>query len=104
MASIRATNIPQWSQGNIVLVGDAAHALPLNQGQGVSQAVQDIFVLARMMEMGIPLKLQEDIRRPRVDKLRAQIKWSDKHVERGPLGTLGPSLVILGCSKSEKRS
>jgi hypothetical protein len=49
--------------------------------------------------MGIPLKLQEDIRRPRVDKLRAQIKWSDKHVERGPLGTLGPSLVIWGVLK-----
>jgi 2-polyprenyl-6-methoxyphenol hydroxylase-like FAD-dependent oxidoreductase len=79
-------DIPRWSKGNVVLVGDAAHALPPNQGQGLSQAVLDIFVLARVVKMGAPLKRYEDIRRPEVAKLRAQMKGSDRHVERGPWG------------------
>jgi 2-polyprenyl-6-methoxyphenol hydroxylase-like FAD-dependent oxidoreductase len=38
--------IPRWSRNNVVLLGDAAHAMTPNLGQGGAQAVEDAFVLA----------------------------------------------------------
>ncbi len=38
--------IPRWSEGNVVLLGDAAHAMTPNLGQGGAQAIEDAFVLA----------------------------------------------------------
>ncbi|KAJ5771098.1 uncharacterized protein N7511_003149 [Penicillium nucicola] len=39
--------LPTWERGGVVLVGDAAHALPPSSGQGSSQALEDVeaFVL-----------------------------------------------------------
>ncbi|GKZ24486.1 hypothetical protein AbraIFM66951_010710 [Aspergillus brasiliensis] len=47
--------LPTWSKEGIVLVGDAAHALPTTSGQGASQALEDAEVLARLVahEVGI---------------------------------------------------
>ena len=41
--------IPQWHKGNIVLVGDAAHATTPNLGQGACQAIEDAYVLAKCL-------------------------------------------------------
>jgi 2-polyprenyl-6-methoxyphenol hydroxylase-like FAD-dependent oxidoreductase len=38
--------IPTWSRNGIILVGDAAHALPSTSGQGSSQALEDVECLA----------------------------------------------------------
>ena len=38
--------IPKWYKGNIVLMGDAAHAATPNLGQGACQAIEDAYVLA----------------------------------------------------------
>ncbi|TWF39816.1 2-polyprenyl-6-methoxyphenol hydroxylase-like FAD-dependent oxidoreductase [Chitinophaga polysaccharea] len=38
--------LKQWYRGNVVLVGDAAHASTPNLGQGASQAIEDAYVLA----------------------------------------------------------
>lgn len=37
-----APEIPTWERNGIVLVGDAAHALPSTSGQGSSQALEDV--------------------------------------------------------------
>lgn len=39
--------LPMWERDGVVLLGDAAHALPPTSGQGVSQALEDVetFVL-----------------------------------------------------------
>jgi 2-polyprenyl-6-methoxyphenol hydroxylase-like FAD-dependent oxidoreductase len=39
--------LPTWERDGVVLVGDAAHALPPSSGQGSSQALEDVeaFVL-----------------------------------------------------------
>lgn len=38
--------IPHWYKGNIVLIGDAAHATTPNLGQGACQAIEDAYFLA----------------------------------------------------------
>jgi len=38
-----------WSSGRVVLLGDAAHAMTPNLGQGGAQAIEDAFVLAEQL-------------------------------------------------------
>jgi 2-polyprenyl-6-methoxyphenol hydroxylase-like FAD-dependent oxidoreductase len=40
------TPLNSWHKGNIVLIGDAAHASTPNLGQGACQAIEDAYVLA----------------------------------------------------------
>lgn len=42
--------LPQWYQGRIVLMGDAAHATTPNMGQGANQAVESAWVLAEALQ------------------------------------------------------
>ena len=41
--------ITRWSRGRVVLVGDAAHAMTPNLGQGGAQAIEDAYVLAEAL-------------------------------------------------------
>lgn len=41
-----------WQQGNICLIGDAAHATTPNMGQGACQAVEDAYVLGELLKQG----------------------------------------------------
>lgn len=57
-----------WSQGRIVLIGDACHAMRPHMGQGAAMAIEDAVVLSRCIEeLGtgdLPglFKLYEDLR------------------------------------------
>ncbi len=42
--------LPRWHHEQIVLVGDAAHAMTPNLGQGAAQALEDVAALARHVE------------------------------------------------------
>ncbi|MBV6429697.1 MAG: Aurachin C monooxygenase/isomerase [Haliscomenobacter sp.] len=42
--------IPRFAFGNLVLIGDAAHATTPNMGQGACQAIEDAVVLAQSLE------------------------------------------------------
>lgn len=42
--------IAGWSRGRVTLLGDAAHPMTPDAGQGVCQAMEDAFVLARELE------------------------------------------------------
>jgi 2-polyprenyl-6-methoxyphenol hydroxylase-like FAD-dependent oxidoreductase len=63
--------LPRWSNGRVVLVGDAAHATTPGVGQGAAQAIEDAVVLAdrlaRRGELGAALAEYEAIRRPRAE-------------------------------------
>lgn len=41
--------LPTWERHSVVLIGDAAHALPSSSGQGASQAVEDAQMLALLL-------------------------------------------------------
>ncbi len=42
--------IPKWHQGRVCLIGDAAHSMTPNMGQGGGQAVEDAYFLMRSFE------------------------------------------------------
>lgn len=43
------TPLKTWSQGRVTLMGDAAHAMQPNLGQGACQAIEDAYVLAKCL-------------------------------------------------------
>ncbi len=57
-----------WSSGCVTLVGDAAHAMLHNQGQGANQAIQDggalALALAETNTIAEALQLYETRRKP----------------------------------------
>jgi salicylate hydroxylase len=46
----------EWFSGKLVLVGDSAHAMPPFLGQGANQAMQDAFVLSKVLQKCTNLK------------------------------------------------
>ena len=118
------------SQGRIVLIGDAAHTMPPDVGQGVSCAAEDAVVYAlllkhyllreqeRLQEPGSPAqkgrpsalaqaaKAFEEIRKPHIDRLLKFAKYSgDAKKGMGPIGQIIRDLGMrLACESSWLRS
>ena len=42
--------ITEWQKDRVILLGDAAHATTPNMGQGACQAIEDAYVLFRLLE------------------------------------------------------
>jgi 2-polyprenyl-6-methoxyphenol hydroxylase-like FAD-dependent oxidoreductase len=67
--------LPAWSSGRVVLVGDAAHAAGPHAGQGASMAIEDAVVLARALasapDYSSAFSRFETVRRGRVAKVVA---------------------------------
>jgi len=64
--------LSRWSRGNVVLVGDAAHAMAPFLGQGANQAIQDASCLASKLsqyDVEEALLRFEQIRRPPTARL-----------------------------------
>jgi salicylate hydroxylase len=67
-----------WGRGRIQLIGDAAHAMLPNAGQGASQSFEDSYTLARWLdaERGDPVKALENFRRIRIPRVHAVQRFS----------------------------
>jgi 2-polyprenyl-6-methoxyphenol hydroxylase-like FAD-dependent oxidoreductase len=83
--------LPRWSDGRVVLIGDAAHATTPGVGQGAAQAIEDAVVLAdrlaRSDELETALAEYEAIRRPRVEAVLKMSRRVDKAAQlASPLG------------------
>lgn len=63
--------IPKWYSENLCLIGDAAHATTPNMGQGACQAIEDAYIIGRLLEQNKDFNsVFEDfqkIRRKKVD-------------------------------------
>jgi 2-polyprenyl-6-methoxyphenol hydroxylase-like FAD-dependent oxidoreductase len=83
--------LPRWSDGRVVLVGDAAHATTPGVGQGAAQAIEDAVVLAdrlvRSDELATALAEYETIRRPRAEAVLKLSRRADRAAQlANPLG------------------
>lgn len=69
-------SLPRWSAGPVTLLGDAAHAMTPNLGQGACQAIEDAAVLADCLRGGadVPTGLRdyEERRRARTAAIARQ--------------------------------
>ncbi len=87
-------DLQQWSRGNALILGDAAHAIDPVSGQGASLAMEDSCLLAELIShrkhepMQETFRLFEQLRRPRVSKLVHNARKSSERLklEFGPLG------------------
>src|SRR5205085_8931010 len=65
--------VDHWSDGRVTLLGDAAHPMTFNMGQGACQTVEDAVVLGKIFreESDVPeaLKLYEKRRIPRTSTI-----------------------------------
>jgi 2-polyprenyl-6-methoxyphenol hydroxylase-like FAD-dependent oxidoreductase len=81
--------IPTWSKGRIVLIGDAAHATSPSSGQGASIAIESAIQLARCLRdaptLHEALSAYEILRRPRVRRIIAAGHKTDSTKTPGPL-------------------
>jgi 2-polyprenyl-6-methoxyphenol hydroxylase-like FAD-dependent oxidoreductase len=52
-----AEPLPAYHHGRVAILGDAAHAMTPNLGQGACQAIEDAIVLASVAAPDVPLDL-----------------------------------------------
>jgi 2-polyprenyl-6-methoxyphenol hydroxylase-like FAD-dependent oxidoreductase len=70
-------SLPAWHKGRVLLIGDAAHAVSPNAGQGASMALEDAMYLAKLLRDGggdyeMVFHQFEDGRKERVEKIVAE--------------------------------
>lgn len=83
-------DLPQWSVGRVVLIGDAAHAVAPHSGQGASMALEDAMCLAKLLrdfngrDVQEVLRAFERERRPRTDRVIEMGRKNGRHKEAMP--------------------
>jgi 2-polyprenyl-6-methoxyphenol hydroxylase-like FAD-dependent oxidoreductase len=84
-------SLPCWSRDRVLLIGDAAHAVSPNAGQGASMALEDAMYLAKLLrdtdgKYDKAFAQFEHDRKPRVEKIVAEgrKRGADKKIV-GPL-------------------
>ena len=83
--------VERWGEGRVSLVGDAAHPMTFNMGQGACQGLEDVAVLWRTIpshgETAAALRAYEDERRERIKTFTTQsARIADVSVLDHPLG------------------
>jgi 2-polyprenyl-6-methoxyphenol hydroxylase-like FAD-dependent oxidoreductase len=91
-------NVPTWSRGRMVLVGDSAHATSPSSGQGVSIAVESAVQLARCLR-DLPTATAafgayERLRRARVERIIAAGARTSNEKAAGPVARVFRDLAM----------
>ncbi len=94
-----------WVRGRVALLGDAAHAMTPNLGQGAAMAIEDAVVLARELvaskDAAEALQAYEANRRPRVDDLQRRSRSIGAVAQwRSPLAVWARNLALRGTPDS----
>ncbi len=67
--------LPRWSDGPIVLLGDACHPMTPYMAQGAATAIEDAAILARCLKQSAGIEgafqLYEAVRKPRTSRIQA---------------------------------
>ncbi|WP_409332419.1 FAD-dependent oxidoreductase [Trujillonella humicola] len=91
-------SVPTWHDGRTVIIGDAAHAVSPSAGQGAALAIEDAVVLAQCLrdhdDAPAALARYEQLRRVRVEKVRAQGRRNGSGKTAGPVGRAVRDLVL----------
>ena len=70
-------SLPTWHRGRVLMIGDAAHAVSPNSGQGASMALEDAMYLAKLLRdsgsnfLAAIAQFERD-RKPRVERIVAE--------------------------------
>ena len=70
---LKMPKLDHWfsNTGHVLIIGDAAHAVPPSSGQGVNQALEDVYSLTLLLKSGKnlleSLSFWQDIRQKRID-------------------------------------
>ena len=76
---LEEVRLPSWVKGRVVLLGDAAHAMTPNIGQGAAMAIEDAYVLAeelaKSQSVETELAAYQSRRMPRVEVIQRQ-SWN----------------------------
>jgi 2-polyprenyl-6-methoxyphenol hydroxylase-like FAD-dependent oxidoreductase len=91
--------LTRWSEGRIVLLGDAAHATTPGIGQGAAQAIEDAVVLADQLAIhntiDDALARYESIRRPRAELVLKLSRRTDRAAQlASPIGGRLRNLIV----------
>ena len=86
---MKMPRLEKWysETGNVLILGDAAHAIPPSSGQGVNQALEDVYTLMICLSKGpdrlSALKAWQELRQTRID---AVFDWATNstNVQRLP--------------------
>jgi 2-polyprenyl-6-methoxyphenol hydroxylase-like FAD-dependent oxidoreductase len=101
--------LARWSEGGVVLIGDAAHATTPGVGQGAAQAIEDAVVLADRLagsdDLTAALAEYEATRRPRADAVLKMSRRVDRAAQlANPLACrLRNALVRRQSDRAQRR-
>ncbi len=74
--------LTKWNKGNICLIGDAAHSMTPDLGQGGAQAIEDAFYISNLIYTSVDMEKAFDAfcnyRKPKVDALVKQSRLTSK--------------------------
>lgn len=68
--------VTRWSKGRVTLLGDAAHPMTFNLGQGAGQAIEDALVLSRCLAAAAPEEAFARYERERIDRTTRMVRRS----------------------------
>jgi 2-polyprenyl-6-methoxyphenol hydroxylase-like FAD-dependent oxidoreductase len=94
-------SLPRWHDGRVILIGDAAHAVSPNAGQGASLALEDAMLLAKLLrdccgaDQTAAFERFECDRKPRVERIvAAGRKYASDKTAVSPLQSKIRNLMI----------
>jgi 2-polyprenyl-6-methoxyphenol hydroxylase-like FAD-dependent oxidoreductase len=96
--------LPSYVSGRVVLIGDAAHAMTPNLGQGACQALEDAVTLAACLDASDGLARYDRQRRPRTQLIVrrsarlgtiGQLSWPPAAIARNVAARLTPATAAL---------
>ncbi|MGH0033799.1 MAG: FAD-dependent monooxygenase [Myxococcota bacterium] len=80
-----------WHQGRVLLIGDAAHAMTPNMGQGAAMALEDSMVLVELLRGGGAVR---DVLARLVERRASRVRWVQSQSRRiGRVGQLEGGLT-----------